>query len=228
MRQAVVLIHGIGEQRPMSTARGFVEAVLQASEHGRSQMFSKPDRMSETFELRRLVVARSRSRPMTDFYEYYWAYHMQGTKLRHLWPWLRTILLRPPSRVPSKLRVLWVLSWLLALGAGFFFVKSRLSPGSVLGRESSWTSLVLTGLFLFVQGFAISSLGDAARYLSPLPSNIAIRQKIRSEGIDLLRRIHQSGQYDRIVLVGHSLGSVIGYDMLTHLWSQYNRSESVV
>ena len=226
MRQAVVLIHGIGEQRPMSTARGFVEAVLQAAEQGRSQIFSKPDRMAETFELRRLVAEKSSSRPMTDFYEYYWAYHMQGTKLRHLWPWLRTILLRPPSRVPSKLRVIWVLSWMLALGAGFFFLKSRFSPDSVLGRGSSWTSLALAGLFLFIQGFAISSVGDAARYLSPLPSNIAIRQKIRSEGIDLLRRLHGSGRYDRVILVGHSLGSVIGYDILTHLWSQYNEEHA--
>src|SRR4051812_44505390 len=98
MRQAVVLIHGIGEQRPMSTSRGFVEAVLGASGQGQARMYSQPDRMAETFELRRLVAESSRSRPVTDFYEYYWAYHMQGTTLRHLWPWFRTILLRPPSK----------------------------------------------------------------------------------------------------------------------------------
>ena len=28
MRQAVIVIHGIGEQRPMSTLRGFVDAVI--------------------------------------------------------------------------------------------------------------------------------------------------------------------------------------------------------
>ena len=28
MKQAVVVIHGIGEQRPMDTLRGFVEAMI--------------------------------------------------------------------------------------------------------------------------------------------------------------------------------------------------------
>src|SRR2546426_2542081 len=107
MRQAVVVIHGVGEQRPMSTLRGFVASVLRVSEESSRPTFSKPDTMSESFELRRLVAEKSRTRPMTDFYEYYWAYHLEGTKLRHLWPWLRTILLRPPNRVPPKLRVLW-------------------------------------------------------------------------------------------------------------------------
>ena len=31
MRQAVVIIHSIGEQLPMSTLRGFVEAVVKHS-----------------------------------------------------------------------------------------------------------------------------------------------------------------------------------------------------
>jgi hypothetical protein len=222
MRQAVILIHGIGEQRPMRTVRGFVAGVLGATEEGSRRVFSKPDRMSESFELRRLVAEKTRSRPMTDFYEYYWAYHMEGTKLRHLWPWFRTVLFRSPRTVPAGLRVLWTLSWVLAVGATFFLVKGRLFQQHTLWDSSSVVGFALAGFFSVVQGFAVNFLGDAARYLSPRPGNIAIRQKIRSEGIKLLRRLHSSGDYDRIVVVGHSLGSVIGYDVLTHLWSQLN------
>jgi hypothetical protein len=47
--QAVILIHGIGEQTPGSTIRSFVEGVL----HG-ERYLSKPDRFSPTLELRRL------------------------------------------------------------------------------------------------------------------------------------------------------------------------------
>jgi hypothetical protein len=219
MRQAVVVIHGIGEQRPMSTLRSFVENVLRVADLSPTPMFSKPDRMSESFELRRLVAEKTRSRPMTDFYEYYWAYHMEGTKLRHLWPWVRTILLRSPSQVPAGLRVIWAASWVLALAAVAAFVTSRVSSDTSI-TGPSWTALAFAGAFFVVQGFAIAWLGDAARYLSPLPRNIAVRHEIRTEGIRLLRQIHRSGHYDRIVLVGHSLGSVIGYDILTHLWSQ--------
>lgn len=221
MRQAVVVIHGIGEQRPMSTLREFVAHVVPASEETRSRIFSKPDRMSESFELRRLSVEKSRSRPTTDFYEYYWAHHMEGTQLRHLWPWFRAILLRSPRHVPAQLRVVWFVSWALALGAVVAFVTSRLGPGNA-DASASWLSPLLVVAFAIVQGFAINWLGDAARYLSPLPSNIAVRHTIRSEGIELLRQIHESDRYDRVVIVGHSLGSVIGLDILTFLWSEMN------
>ena len=52
-RQAVVLIHGIGEQRPMATLRGFVHALLPKGEY-----YSKPDDISDSFERRRLKLRR--------------------------------------------------------------------------------------------------------------------------------------------------------------------------
>jgi len=219
MRQAVVVIHGIGEQRPMSTLRSFVGHVLPAAEQNRSRLFSKPDSMSQTFELRRLSAEQSRRRPATDFYEYYWAHHMEGTKLRHVWPWLRALLLRSPTNVPRQLRVLWFLSWLLATAAIASFIAYRVAPNPA-SLGSPWLALAFTALFALVQALAINWLGDAARYLSPLPANIAVRHKIRAEGLALLKQLHESGRYDRIVLVGHSLGSVIGYDILTIYWSQ--------
>jgi hypothetical protein len=153
----------------MSTLRSFVAHVLPASENNRSRLFSKPDSISQTFELRRLSVEQSRRRPTTDFYEYYWAHHMHGTKLRHLWPWVRAILLRRPVNVPKQLLPLWTLSWLLAVGAILLLVAGRIETGP--GSGSSWVGLGLAALFGIVQGVAINWLGDAARYLSPLPSN---------------------------------------------------------
>jgi hypothetical protein len=87
MRQAVVLIHGIGEQKPMSTVRGFVKAIL-ADDDQKPAYWSTPDRMSQLFELRRL---RSRKRYATDFYEYYWAYNVQGTKLWDVGRWVGSL-----------------------------------------------------------------------------------------------------------------------------------------
>lgn len=205
----------------MSTLRSFVANVLPASEENQSRLFSKPDRMSQSFELRRLVAEQSRRRPATDFYEYYWAHHMEGTKLRHLWPSARAILLRWPTNVPRQLRTLWLLSWLLAGGAIFLLLTHRVAPDAV-GSKTSRAAILLALLFALVQAFATKWLGDAARYLSPMPANIAIRHAIRSEGLALLRQLHDCRRYDRIVLVGHSLGSVIGYDILTIYWSELN------
>ena len=46
--------------------------------------------------------------------------------------------------------------------------------------------------------------------------NVAARQTIREAGVDLLTKLHGSGNYDRIIVIGHSLGSVIGYDVLNY------------
>lgn len=42
-RQAVVIIHGIGKQRPMDTLRGFVSGVLTAAGGTTRKTFNKPD-----------------------------------------------------------------------------------------------------------------------------------------------------------------------------------------
>jgi hypothetical protein len=224
-RQAVIVIHGIGEQRPMDTLRSFVEAVLPEPTGDRVKFLSVPDRMSESFELRKLLAPQTQSRPITDFFEYYWAYHVGGTTWRDLLDWLRTLLLRRPSRVPRRLVPVWVVTWLLVVGVAIASV--RLGPlvygapgADPIRRIATWiVSLVLLPL---VSRFALGYLGDAARYLSATPQNIAVRQRIRGDGVRLLRHLHRSGMYDRVVVVGHSLGSVIAYDVLKHYWQDVN------
>jgi hypothetical protein len=68
-------------------------------------------------------------------------------------------------------------------------------------------------------------VGDAARYLNPAPTNVSRREEIRAKGIEVLKQLHNTKHgYDRIIVVGHSLGSVIGYDVLNYAWSEFNRS----
>jgi len=222
MKQAVVLIHGIGEQKPMDTLRGFVSALLGKGQRDQEPYWSKPDPMSELFELRRLKAV---GRLNTDFYEYYWAYNMEGTKLGSVLRWLVGLICRRYRDVPKSAKAMWFLSWLLialvvvAVGVGI--------PGRISGWIEGHPLLGLTWLGLTAATGAITCfltqfLGDATRYLSPKPQNIKLRQTIRSEGIKLLRTLHTKGSYDRIVVVGHSLGSVIGYDLITHLWQEHH------
>jgi hypothetical protein len=107
-RQAVLLIHGIGEQRPMDTLRDFVAAFLK---HG--TYHSKPDTLSDSFELRRLKLRKLVSErpdeksvnadwPETDFYEYYWAHQMYGTTVSHVTSWLLRIMGRGLPAVFSR------------------------------------------------------------------------------------------------------------------------------
>ncbi|MBX2875536.1 MAG: hypothetical protein KTR30_25690 [Saprospiraceae bacterium] len=242
MRQAVVIIHGIGEQKPMSTLRGFVDTLVkyEASERikkgeiteYKKNYWSKPDQVSDSYELRRLVLAGEKRRPTTDFYEYYWAFNMQGTNIGHMIPWFKTLLLKWPWQVPNRLLLVWFFSWILTLGIVggvlIFFSNADQNPFGE-GLRGKAYSLLGTSILIGLQRTLISYIGDAARYLTPNPSNIRERQAIRHEGIALLKKLHEPDekgekQYDRIVVVGHSLGSVIAYDIITYLWTYYNQT----
>src|SRR4051812_41969251 len=65
-KQAVIVIHGIGEQRPMDTIRGFVrtvwetdQSVIHPDEVGASEVWSRPDVRTGSLELRRITTRRS-------------------------------------------------------------------------------------------------------------------------------------------------------------------------
>jgi hypothetical protein len=69
---------------------------------------------------------------------------------------------------------------------------------------------------LFLQPY----LGDAARYFRNSPGNVAVRREIRKQSVDTLDALHASGKYDRIIVVAHSLGTVVAYDMLRAYFSR--------
>lgn len=206
----------------MHSLRAFVAATLSDESGPKALVRSKPDRLSESYELRRLVADGTRSRPTIDFFEYYWAHRMEGNRIGHVWPLARVLLLRWPWNVPVPLLVLWTVSWLLtlvAVGVSLGILMEGLDD--FRQSASLWWAIGMFALGL-LQLFAARYLGDAARYLSPTPENVSIRQKIRADGVQVIRRIQESGDYDRISIVGHSLGSVIGYDVIAYLWDQCN------
>jgi hypothetical protein len=226
-RQAVLLIHGIGEQKPMDTLRRFVDSVWRkdTSIHhafAGGVVWSKPDDVSDSYELRRLTTPRNAAGIRTDFFEFYWAHLMEGTSYGHVLAWARSLLVRSPATVPAHLRrVYWLIIILLLIAA--VFAGLALVSGADAGIAlPAWTSAAISLVLLPVVGLMVRSVvGDAARYLDAAPGNVQRRHAIRHAGISLLNTLHARG-YDRIIVVGHSLGSVIGYDILTHAWVGYH------
>ena len=224
MKQAVVVIHGIGEQRPMDTLRGFVEAMIPTDTPDDKPLYwSKPDRLSRNFDLR---VLKSSGRTSTDFYEYYWAHKMQGTKLGHLLGWLWDIFKRPRRDIPDAIVPIWrstrwtVMVLLLLIASGTLAsIWGQFTPDD---NPFALIPLLLAGIGLGLRYSALSYLGDAARYLSPNPQNVMVREQIRADGVELLRALHNQGNYERIIVVGHSLGSVIAYDIVGYLWHEHH------
>lgn len=214
-RQAVVLIHGIGEQRPMDTLRG---ALASAGVH---TFWNKPDRFSQGYELRRFASQGSRSTPPTDFFEFYWAPHFGPGRFSATLGWaLRLLVRRPFWHLSSQLRVamgvLQVSAVALVIAIGWLVARWLLEDGlaGTLDRVGATFAVVMAVLNV-VAGYVVTRVvADAARYLTPKPDHVVARNAIRDEGVQLLRALHDSGAYQRVVVAGHSLGSVIGLDIL--------------
>lgn len=118
IRQAVVIVHGMGEHRPLETLDTFVNAALKPGVSGRRHFYSRPDLITDSYESRVYLAPASegssgRGRPQTEFFEYHWAHLMQDNRLADLWPTFRRMMLQRPRRVPAGLRIVWTLFWVL-------------------------------------------------------------------------------------------------------------------
>jgi pimeloyl-ACP methyl ester carboxylesterase len=227
-RQAVVLIHGIGEQMPMVTTRGFVKSIRPKKNNNKGwDVYSEADQADETFELHTYAVPpRHPADPkalQTDFYEGYWAQEASGTKLEHVWRWIRRVFFTGLFRAPGRLRGLY---W-LAAGLAVLFLASipvlLLTPAGTAISSSvprivvQW---VVPAILAAMTGWMVKSLGDLARYTDDSPDNIEMRQNIRQRVVGLLEKLHNDERYTRIIVVGHSLGGVVAYDALRLLWAK--------
>lgn len=254
---AVVVIHGMGEQRPMETLRSFVKTVwqhnynlFQGLKSGDSyhpwDIWSKPDRISGSTELRRLTTSRTRKRSSldaqgqrADFFELHWADITADNKWSDFREWFWKLLWRLPCNVPEQIRVVWGILWLLIVAfliCGFLLVSSQYRESLLwagtwldwLDNDTSrfWLSIfvfILVTFGLFIKQFLTKYFGDVARYTSATPRNIPVRREARERGLKLLDGLAASGEYNRIIVVGHSLGSILAHDLVYFAWSEAAR-----
>ncbi|MER8666495.1 hypothetical protein NKH45_04675 [Mesorhizobium sp. M1156] len=238
--QAVVVVHGMGEQRPMDTLREFVQAVWShdparapfyahvpdpADPMGTkiNQSWITPDSRTNSHELRRITTPYDVDGRRTDFYELYWADITQGTTRSRLAAWVTTLLWRKPADIPRdvlKLYVVTLLATIVVLGAAL-----ALATSTWQGYISWTTGVLVTVLASFViwsvDQFGLPYFGDVAAYVRAEAATAEKRALVRERGLKLLKRLMMDDAYDRIVLVSHSLGSIIAYDLLQILWADF-------
>ena len=95
--------------------------------------------------------------------------------------------------------------------------------GFALGKSIVWLAIIAQAFF--VRYFLIEYVGDVAAYISPFKDSKfdALRTQIQQIGLRVGRAIYGfTGvpgvpYYHRVVVVGHSLGSVLAYDTLNAL-----------
>ncbi|SMQ75663.1 hypothetical protein SAMN06295905_2373 [Devosia lucknowensis] len=288
-RQAIVIVHGQGEQRPMGTIRDFVRALWQdnpeldtpGEDHPRPRpIWIVPDDKSGLYELQRITTPEHNGR-RSDFFELYYADLLNATPLRNLWRWIKRLLWVDPAYVPKHMRWPWRFFWALTVLSAISALLAILAfpqlfdvnwydhyvfaPEARRGQLISLAGLLLILLpkFLRPMGFlralprrglvlviAIGILdsfgwnfhvfnlmllgtlaylastlllpyfGDAASYLSAQTETVQSRQGVRNRGLALLKALHNDPEYDRVVIIAHSLGSVLAYDLLHILWRE--------
>jgi hypothetical protein len=244
--QAVVVIHGMGEQIPMDTIKGFVDAVWQkdgvitANElPNPSEVWSKPDARTGSLELRRITTRESIASSSfpngvrTDFYELYWADLTAGATWQALKAWVSGLLFRPLRRVPPGVRLAWLVLWLGALLVAALAVLA-IVPGSVWARaglaslaDCQWLlAAAAVGVTALVHRMGTSTFGRVVRYTRADPDNIAARAAVRDRGLKLLRALHEGAHYKRIVIVAHSLGTMLAHDLLSYFWAEREASRT--
>jgi len=143
-KQAVVIIHGMGEQLPMETLLSFVDMAWANDSNlvdrgkpdpnsGRSRTkntyWSKPDRQSRTFELRVITTETGANGKRTDFYEFYWANLIVDTTWEQVRSWFIALMLRNPlNNVPRPVLPTWIILWCIGIAAALVGILA-LRPG---------------------------------------------------------------------------------------------------
>jgi hypothetical protein len=99
-----------------------------------------------------------------------------------------------------------------------------------------WSTLkmILAALIAYlVVKMGVPVFGDVARYVRAAPDAVAARSQIRERGLQLLEAVHEAKvlepgargepaarEYARVVVVAHSLGSIVAYDVLRMFWAK--------
>jgi hypothetical protein len=245
--QAVVVIHGMGEQIPMDTIKSFVDAVWQQDDvitanglPNPTEVWSKPDARTGSLELRRITTRESIASPQfphgvrTDFYELYWADLTAGATWDSLKSWVTGLLFRPLSRVPPDVRLAWLVLWLGSLLVVALAILAVL-PASTWEKTrfaglSNWQWLLgaaAVAVTALVHRMGTSTFGRVVRYTRADPDNIAARAAVRDRGLKLLRALHDGPPYSRIIIVAHSLGTMLAHDLLSYFWAEREAARTV-
>ena len=253
-KQAIVVVHGMGEQMPMDTIKAFVRAAWRTAVGlatpnlpNPTEVWSKPDVRTGSLELRRITTRQSIPAPpsfpggvRSDFYELYWADLSGGSSWSQVKDWTLGLLFRNPfTRVPHDVLLAWLVLWLIALVVASVLVGAALPKEAHIGSLDLWKvppfswinglGLPVTALAAafasFAASFIVPYFGRVVRYTVAKPDNIAARENIRKRGLELLGELHKD--YERIIIVGHSLGSILAYDLISYFWARRQAQRTI-
>ena len=240
-RTAFLVVHGIGEQEPFETldnfSRGLMsyfksEGISFRADHKLAQRRGAGgSSWTESF----IRLRSATGEDWIDVHEYYWAY-LTEKKIAagEIWQWLDQtfqglVLFSEENRELQQRyerhgRPYWTrLNHVLTLLRWFYPIAWALRAAIPAWR---WLRWIREGIERWGVVILVDFIGDIAIYTTTdqKASHYQIRQRILSESQVLLEQLLADGDCDRVLIAGHSLGSVIAFDTLNRLNIQANLS----
>ncbi len=237
-RTAIVVIHGIGEQNPFETLDSFTCGLFRALKDSQRECVAEhriiertdPGTGAWTESYVQLTPCNG-SGDIIDVHECYWAYLTEEMiTLPEIIDWVEKTLLATKNfyreneemgRHYKKLKLTKVSWYLFLIGLAYPFFRlvaplarafSRYLPFRVL----EWlTSKVKKRATKMIVGY----IGDIAIYTTTDQKSkfFPIRQRVLTNAQGLIEAMLKEENYDKIIVAGHSLGSVIAHDTLNRL-----------
>lgn len=204
---AFLMVHGMGQQTPFDTLDAFARTlyrVLEARNPGiqLTHDLKKRDGWTENY----ISFVKDGDPATVDIFEYYWAHETQRQiTLAEVGDWLWKA-----SGRDLRLRFAALLFRLIRL--------TDLSSGNPYSRVvrkivTSWLGPIV-----------VDSLGDVAIYTTTdiKSRHYPVRDRILSGAVERVRALLHDDRYPRVILAGHSLGSVIALDALNRINHRMN------
>jgi hypothetical protein len=235
---AFVVIHGMGEHRPFATinlfVRGFWEVLKRHNRGLEIQWKHRLQRHKDWIE--NYISLAPKGKPSLDFYEYYWdCYMVRDITRKDLLKWIdlasagaNKFYKEEGQRKAKRYRE----DDVVLFSSGNFeadgYYRMILPALSKVPFISLFVPMLnsLPRIIGFIKLLArlvperiINQLGDLVIYTNAdvRSRNYDIRQRILSGIVEELKLLVNNNYYRKIIVAGHSLGSVIAYDALNRI-----------
>lgn len=256
-KTAFLIIHGIGEQNPFETLDVFVRGffnVLDKMYPGQiiTKHRTKPrtgDNKLGWVESFISLVKKDQQESYIDFYEYYWAYRMEGEiTFPELVDWLiktsdgarkfyetnEEIVKKyeeagDDAFKKGRFKKRWYLKhlgWFLRLVTSPIIYRI-ISKIPYWGSIFNFVNSVLGIFFLRAKKLFVDYMGDVAIYTTTdvKSKHYYVRKSILDDSVKEVKTLIDGERYENIIIAGHSLGSVIAYDTLNKVVQRVNEEQ---
>ncbi len=247
-RQSLIVIHGIGNQRTYESLDGFTQGLVNhLTSQGITLQLEHCCKPRQNASGGQWVENYVRLQPQgngepgqsdrwIEIHEYYWAYLTEDKiDVDGVWDWIEQSLQGAQQHFEANRDNLapllsnkpyWYRLNAMLWRLRFIYPLIRLAL-ALLPQWSSLLRKLRSQISNLGTQVIVDFMGDIAVYTSTEQKSryYQTREHILEESLALLESVLQEDESDRVVVLGHSLGSVIAYDTLNRLNLKLNREE---